>query len=633
MDATQPPDKPGVPTLTEVSPALFAQHNGPSYRTPSDLAVTPDPGLRFLVVGACLAETFPYFASTINSGYRGDFLLLNNFDPLPPMPATQAAHYDFQVIHIPLRSILGNAYFQLPDDPARHEEFLVQTQDYLARYLSNALRLNTDHKLLTFVLGFMVPQQNPLGRLQPRYDLRNVMHFIERLNMFLASEVARHENAHFVDVDQVSSGIGKKTCQDDMVWSFTHGTTLSDGDHDHDLGRMEAPASMQHHYSARWLEFIEAVMREVFAMHRSIRQQDPVKLVAVDLDDTLWRGVAAEGTLGVMEGWPMGFIETLLYLKKRGILLAIVSKNDEQFIVSNFNRMVGGQISLSDFAARRINFRSKAENLAEILAEVNLLPQHAVLVDDNPVERSAVQQGLPGVRVLGSQLYYLKRILLWSPETQSGAITRESARRTEMVQAQLHRDSARKRLSHAEFLQTLGLRVTISALETTRDVHMGRALELFNKTNQFNTTGTRYTLEQCHQRLLTGWGLHVIEAEDRFTQYGLVGAAWSRNACIEHMVMSCRALGLGIEDTFIAHTADCLARDGFTAMQGRLQPTEANFACRQLFSRNGFTSELANGVLWSRTLDPLPATPHHVTLATTPPKGATAPEPLVAAGR
>jgi FkbH-like protein len=443
--------------------------------------------------------------------------------------------------------------------------------------------------------------------------------------MFLASEVARRENAHFVDVDQVSGSIGKKACQDDMVWSFTHGTTLSDGDHDHDLGRIEPPAPMQRHYAARWLEFIEALMREVFALHRSIRQQDAVKLVAVDLDDTLWRGIASEGTLGVMEGWPMGFIEALLCLKRRGVLLAIVSRNDEPFVRSQFSRMVQGQIALSDFAALRINFRSKAENLAEILREVNILPRNAVMVDDNPVERAAIHEGLPEVRVLGSELYYLKRVLLWAPETQRAAITGESARRTEMVQAQVHRESARATLSHAAFLATLRLRVTVSELRTTRDVHMTRALELFNKTNQFNTTGARYTLEQCHQNLGAGWRLHAIEAEDRFTQYGLIGAAWIRGNCIEHMVVSCRALGLGIEDAFIAHSAGMLHAAGETEMQGRLQPTEANFACRQLYSRNGFRIDLVNGVRWSRPLDPGPMAPPHVTLL------APAPEPMGAA--
>ena len=348
---------------------LFAQHNGPRYRTPIDLQVTPDPGLRFLVVGGCLAEPLPQIASMINWAFKGDFILLNNFDSFPEIPPAQAAQYDFQIIHIPLRAILGNAFFQLPDDGGAARR-IPPADAGLPRPLSfQRSQIERRRKLLTFVLGFLVPQQNPLGRFQPRYDLRNVMYFVERLNLFLAAEVARRENAHFVDVDQVSASIGKKFCQDDMVWSFTHGTTLSDGDHDHDLNRIEPPTSMQHHYSARWLEFFEGLLHEIFAMHRTLRQQDTVKLVAVDLDDTLWRGVAAEGTLGILEGWPMGFMETLLFLKKRGVLLAIVSKNDEQFIRSNWNHIVQGQIALSDFAACKINFRSKAENLAELLRD------------------------------------------------------------------------------------------------------------------------------------------------------------------------------------------------------------------------------------------------------------------------
>jgi FkbH-like protein len=614
MEATSQPNPAGAPRMKGVDPTLFAQHNGSRYRTPIDLQVTPDSGLRFLVVGGCLAEPFPLIASMINNAFKGDFILLNNFDAFPDLPPAQASQYDFQIIHIPLRAILGNAFFHLPDDVARHEEFLRQTQDYLSRYLANVLRLNTEHKLLTFVLGFLVPQQNPLGRFQPRYDVRNIMHFVERLNMFLAAEIARHENAHFVDTDQVSSSIGKKACQDDTVWSFTHGTTLSDGDHDHDLNRLEPPTSMQHHYSERWLEFFEAVLHELFAMYRSLRQQDAVKLVAVDLDDTLWRGIAAEGTLGVLEGWPMGFMETLLFLKKRGILLAIVSKNDEQFIASNWQNIVQGQIALTDFAARKINFRSKVDNLAEILQEVNLRPKNAVMIDDNPVERAAIQAGLPGVRVLGSHLYYLKRILLWASETQPSVITRESSRKTEMIQAQLERESVRKQLSSEEFLQTLGLRVTLSVVRTTKDLHMSRALELFNKTNQFNTTGARYTLEQCHQFLVAGCQLYVVQAEDRFTQYGLIGAAWVRQNCIDHLVMSCRALGLGIEDAFLAHLANRLGREHATVMLGQLQPTDANLACRPLYSRNGFTQVETNSDLWSRPLAAPLLVPPHVSL-------------------
>jgi FkbH-like protein len=602
-----------APPAAGVSASLFALHNGARYRTPVDLQIAADRGARYLVVGGCLAEPMCGVGSAINAAYDGDFLLFNNFDSFPRLPPEQIAQYDFQIIHIPLRTVMGSAFFRLPDTEAAHEEFLRQTEDHLRRYLGNALQLNAERKLLTFVLGFLVPQQNPLGRFRPRYELRNVMHFIERLNMFLAAETAARENAYFVDIDQVSSGIGKRSCQDDMVWSFAHGTTLSDGDHEHDLQRLEPPAAMQNHYSAKWVEFFEAVMHEIFAMYRTVGQRELVKLVVVDLDDTLWRGVAAEGTLGILEGWPMGFMETLLILKKRGILLAIISKNDERFILGSWDNIVQGQIALEDFAAYRINFRSKADNMAQILQELKLQPGNAVMIDDNPSERAAIQAALPKVRVLGKHLYYLKRVLLWSAETQQRAISAESARRTEMMRAQSRRDSGRKELSEEEFLQSLSLRASISRLHSTSDLHMSRALELFNKTNQFNTTGERYTLEDCHQRFAAGYQLYVGTAEDRFTQYGLVAAAWMLRNCVDHVVMSCRALGLGLEDALLAYLATRLA-DPRGNLLAKLQRTEANLACREIYSRNGFTQVVENPILWARSLENPLQCPGHVSM-------------------
>ncbi len=598
-------DPGGKPPLSGVSPALFALHNGPRYRTPVDLQIAPDVGARYLVLGGCLAEAFPEVGAMINRAHRGDFVLLNNFDSPPALPAP-VTDYDFQIVHIPLRTIMGGAYFRLADDEASHAEFLRQTEASLARFLNGALAANTEHKLLTFVLGFMIPQQDPLGRFRPRYDLRNVMHFIERLNMCLAAQIAARQNVYFVDVDQVSACIGKKFCQDDMVWSFTHGTTLSDGDHDHDLGRISPPASMQHHYAAKWGEFFEAVMHEIFAMVRTIGQRDAVKLVVVDLDDTLWRGVAAEGTLGILEGWPMGFMETLLLLKMRGILLAVISRNDENFIVKRWDDIVQGQIALADFAAVRINFRSKAENLAELLGLFNLRPQNVVMVDDNPVERAAIAAAIPGLRTLGGQLYYLKRVLLWSAETQTCVVTAETARRTSMVRAQVQREAIRTTMPLDAFLGTLDLHVTVSTIRDTNDLQMNRALELFNKTNQFNTTGVRYTLAECQQRFGAGHRLHAVKAEDRFTHYGLIGAAWMVDECVDHLVMSCRALGLGIEDAFLSHLAPRCAR---------LRPTEANLACQSIYRRLGFVQVPDDPTLWSRPAAPPLAIPSHLSLS------------------
>jgi hypothetical protein len=87
----EPADASRAPWLTGVSPALFARHNGSRYRTPIDLQATPDSELRFLVVGGCLAEPFPQVAKMMNKGFKGDFILLNNFDSFTEMPPAPAA--------------------------------------------------------------------------------------------------------------------------------------------------------------------------------------------------------------------------------------------------------------------------------------------------------------------------------------------------------------------------------------------------------------------------------------------------------------------------------------------------------------------------------------------------------------
>jgi FkbH-like protein len=184
-----------------------------------------------------------------------------------------------------------------------------------------------------------------------------------------------------------------------------------------------------------------------------------------------------------------------------------------------------------------------------------------------------------------------------------------------MVQAQIRRESARRELAPAQFLASLELEASISRLESTCDLDMSRALELLNKTNQFNTTGERHTLESCHQRFVAGHTLYVMQAQDRFTQYGLVAAAWLENGCIEQMVLSCRVLGLQLEDAFLAHVAHETAADG-APVRARLGHTEANAACRGFYGRSGFTQSAEDPTLWVAARGAPLGVPGHVTLRT-----------------
>jgi len=292
-------------------------------------------------------------------------------------------------------------------------------------------------------------------------------------------------------------------------------------------------------------------------------------------------------------------------------LLAIISRNDEARIVSLFDHIAGSRLRLADFAAWRINWRVKADNMAELLEEVHLTPKNVVFVDDNPVERAAMQASFPEIRCLGAHPYYLRRILLWSAETQTPFISDESTRRTEMVQAQIVRDQQQSSMSREAFLATLALSMNFIDIRSTTDRHFPRALELINKTNQFNTTGGRLTQQECLGLFDTGHIFHAFELQDRFSSYGLVGVAIVANGHIRQFVMSCRVLGLGAEDALLAHIATRAVASGQDFISGDYIATQLNAPSRDLYARHGFTEQ--DGVWRVRSVNAC-ASPAHIKL-------------------
>jgi FkbH-like protein len=563
-------------------------HNGEDYLSPTDLALTTIRPRRVLVIGSCLAEVW---CKKIDCPY--DYVLSNNVGQLPETPPQPGENYDLQLIQVPLR-------FVLPDDAlwrssfsdrAAYEKVFQDSIERLRLYLSTACYWNKKYKLLTFVANFLVPQQNLLGKLMPRYDLRNPAYFVEQLNCALGHELAAYENAYILDIESIAAALGKKYIQDDAVDLLSHGGLFGNGHYEKDRERIEPIERMTAHYEFRGDAFLLATWHWAMAMYRSVRQDDAVKLVIVDLDHTLWRGVIAEEEhidYQTIEGWPLGFLEALAYLKKRGVILAIASKNDETLIRSLWDKIVQGRMSMDDFAIVKINWKPKTENIEEILKLVNVLPRSAVFIDDNPVERAAVKAAFPDMRVLGKYPYYLKRILLWSAETQNSIITAESSRKTEMIQSQVERENLRQQLTRADFLATLDVTIKIDEVASIKHPHFPRAFELINKSNQFNTTGRRWTKEECDACFAKGWIFYTFNVKDRFTNYGLVGCALVHENNLEQFVMSCRVIGLDVEATVLADLEKRLQKEGATEMRAQLIETSANFACRDLYEKCGF---------------------------------------------
>jgi FkbH-like protein len=593
---------------------LHEKHNGAHFRNPIELARTEIAPRRLVFVGSCLFESYGFHRGN-PSGAPADFVLVNHGSEMPAeaAPGVPITDYELCVVQLPLRSIYNDTMLTGLDHGSveYHQRAFDRACRNLAFQLDCRMAWNKQYGLLTFVLNFLVPQKNPMGILFPKYDLRNPEYFIWKLNEHLEERVRSYRNAYVLDNDGISASVGKRYFQDDLIVQISHGALMGAAGTVTNRAEPLAPVSAHFETGPRQM-FVDAIWAEIVAMLRVVRQTDSVKLVVTDLDDTLWHGVSGDMTdVGphMLEGWPRGVMEALSYLKKRGILLAIISKNEESRIREIWPKIFGQGLNLSDFAAVMINWRSKAENMQELLHGVNLLPRSVVFIDDSPAERAAMAQAFPDMRIIGRQPYYLRSTLLWSTETQVVALTEEATKRTEMVRAQLQREELRAQLTREDFLRAAAPRVHMMAIERADHPRFARAFELINKTNQYNTTGKRWTEEEIVEFLKSGGEIHAFDAEDAYTPYGLVGVVLIRENNIVQWVMSCRVLGFRIEDAVMSYLVERMRKIAATAISGRLVETDVNFPCRTLFSDSGFTQD---GETWTLPPEQSVEAPPHV---------------------
>jgi FkbH-like protein len=332
------------------------------------------------------------------------------------------------------------------------------------------------------------------------------------------------------------------------------------------------------------------------------------KCVIVDLDNTLWPGVLAEtgapfawepSVSGVFSfiGLYFGLHEALLCLKKRGIVLACVSKNDEAVVRELWKypdcypreRL----LTLDDFVTHRINWNDKVDNIRSIADELGFAYDTFLFIDDHPVERDRVKQFLPEIEVWGEDLFALRRALLDDPRLQVPRLTDESANRTQLVKAQLGRQRLQEGADNEQtYLASLQVKTRIE--QVTSDAKFDRIEELFRRTTQFNATGRQFAAAAL-ARLAASANAQVfaLHVSDRFADHGLVGAAVIEEGEITGLVMSCRVLGMGVEHEFMRHIKNAI---GGVVVSARIVPTARNIPVRNIYRDNGFA--LDDGGVW-----------------------------------
>ena len=335
------------------------------------------------------------------------------------------------------------------------------------------------------------------------------------------------------------------------------------------------------------------------------------KCIILDLDGTLWPGVLAEtgspfawspevsGAFSFI-GLYFGLHEALLALKKRGIVLACVSKNDEATIRELWkypdHYPVQRLLKPDDFVTWRINWNDKVGNIREIATELGFALDAFLFIDDNPVERDRIRQRLPEVEVWGEDPFGLRRRLLNDPRLQLPVITEEAAARSTLVKAQIERQHLRaETLDDARYIESLGIQCRIECL-TPSSARLQRVEELFQRTTQFNTNGRKFSATELAALAANPEArVFALDVSDRFGHHGLVGAAVVADGEIQGLVISCRVLGMGIEHSFLRHVLDTMRRTS-PSLRGQIIPTARNIPVRNLYRDNGFAA--GEGGVW-----------------------------------
>jgi FkbH-like protein len=294
-----------------------------------------------------------------------------------------------------------------------------------------------------------------------------------------------------------------------------------------------------------------AIARKIHAI-----ASPPFKAIALDCDETLWAGICGEdGPQAVVIDPPRRALQEFMAQRRReGMLLVLCSKNNEEDVTEVFAAHPGMPLALRDFAAQRINWESKGANLASLAAELELGLDTFILVDDNPKECTEAQAAAPQVLALplpaqpAAVPLFLRHV--WAFDRPR--VTAEDQRRAELYAQRADRARAQRSAgSLEEFLASLQLAVDIAPM---REEQLPRVAQLTQRTNQMNATCARRTEAEVRK---SGLECHVVTVRDRFGDYGLTGVmmfeAEGDVLAVDTFLLSCRALGRGVEYGMVAH--------------------------------------------------------------------------------
>ena len=318
------------------------------------------------------------------------------------------------------------------------------------------------------------------------------------------------------------------------------------------------------------------------------------KVIVLDCDQTLWKGVCGEdGPFGIEIDEPRRLLqEFMLTQYEAGMLLCLCSKNNEADVWQVFTERKEMPLQREHLAACRINWNLKSENLKSLSDELQLGLDTFIFVDDDRVVCAEVEANCPEVLTicLPQDATTIATFLREHWAFDHLSLTSEDSQRTRMYRENAERNKLQQKVaSLGEFLKSLDLHCEIGAMKTSQ---VERVAQLTQRTNQFNATTIRRSESEISRLLNDGGGrCLVVSVRDRFGDYGLVGAVIyfieADHLEVDSFLLSCRALGRGIEHRMLAALGERAIEAGKECVSVNFNPSKKNSPAWDFFDLNG----------------------------------------------
>ncbi|MFT3968482.1 MAG: HAD-IIIC family phosphatase [Sphingobium sp.] len=454
----------------------------------------------------------------------------------------------------------------LEERHALRDGMVAEMEDWVAAALSR-----TGASLL--VANFPTPA-SALGLADLTADYGEREFFLD-LNLQLLRVMRAYPRVQILDVAQAAAAVGHRRAFD---------------------SRMQLLAR------TNWTEAMMAEVASLFARNVIGALGLARKCLVLDLDNTLWGGVVGEDGphgvrigIGDVEGEAFHAFQTRIRaLKQRGIILALASKNNPADVEELFSlRGEDMPLRLSDFSARAIGWDAKHAGIRTIAETLNIGLDAIVFIDDNPAEIAQMRSACPDVHCvqLPRDPAAYAGVLDALPWFEKGRVTADDVGKARQYAQAASRAAMLADRDPDAYLRELEMHATI---RPATKADLVRIHQMFAKTNQFNLTTQRLSIAQI-EALIEDADYHLVlgALRDRFGDLGIVAVYGARVdgdvIRIEHFLMSCRAMGRGLE-TALVNSVKRLAQamEGIVELRSVFVPTAKNAPVVTFYVQQGF---------------------------------------------